>query len=331
MTDKFKYIFDNVKDAIFVTDLEGNYLEVNQVALDRSGFTYPEFLKLNIKNTPVKNTLDEIENYLMEIINTGSSAALINYINFKGNLVETEISGKKIELDQEPVLLHISREIKNRNEKHAESLKSIIQKEEKERSRFAHEIIDILGPNLSLVKMYLDTYPQTDNLVLKNRIIDKIGIIIDRSIEGITNLSNEISPHVLKNLGLKTALEAFMKKTSIQSAIRFQYDLSIPEQLPDQVSILLYRSVIELVNNIMKHSEAKKASVFGFIDKNNIVFKVKDDGKGFNLKEALKGNSPGLTYLIGRIESIRGHIEIKSSARNGTAALIEIPLKLADE
>jgi PAS domain S-box-containing protein len=325
--NKYKHLFDNVRDAIFVTDLQGNFLEANQVALDRTGYTYDEFLKLNLKNTRLKNSSDAIENYIQEVINNGSATAIINYINQNGDIIETEISGKKFQYDSINSLLHISREIKSRNKNHAELLNSIIQKEEKERSSFAHEIIEILGPNLSLVKMYLDTYSQAGDEILKLKLIEKIRITIDKSIDDITVLSNRISPNVLKILGLKVALEAFVKKIKDQSVLDFQVDFSLPDDLPENYSIVLYRSLAELITNIHNHSKASQVSLICQIYKQNIVVEIKDNGIGFNVKKALSGKTTGLKYLISRIESLRGTIDIKSHPGFGTLARFEIPFK----
>ncbi len=324
--NRFEYLFNTAKDAIFVTDIEGNYIEVNQTAIDRTGLSRTEFLKVNIKDTPTKNPNQISENYLYELSVLGESTNFINYVNSKGNIIETEISGKKIILDGQEALLHISREISGRNQQHAENLDSIIQSEEKERSAFAYEINEIMGPNLSLVKMYIETYFKSTDAKIKEDMITKINIAIDNSLEGVTMLSNRISPHILKNLGLKIALEVFIKKMQDTSKMKLNFDLKIPDNIADNIAIVSYRAVTEILKNINKHSNALEVTINAKSRNNYIIFDINDNGIGFDIVQVLESkNYKGIYNITNKVKSIRGTIDITSKPGIGTHVKIEIP------
>ncbi|NJO90726.1 MAG: PAS domain S-box protein [Chloroflexia bacterium] len=284
--NKFENLFNQANDAIFVTDTSGNFIEVNETAVKRTGFSRDEFLKINIKNTPIKSPDQTFVNYFQEILLYGESTAHINYMHTDGHIVETEISGKKLMYNGIEAILHISREVSVRNKIYSENIDALVQKEEKERSDFAYQINDVVGANLSMLKMYIESYFRVDNIAERNGIAEKIKLIIDHSLGTITELSNKISPHVLKNLGLKTAVEIFIEKAKESSGINFIFKMDIPEKITEDVEIILYRSVVEVIENIVKHSNAKKASLNAFIRKSNIVFEISDNGVGFIAEEA---------------------------------------------
>ncbi len=323
---KYENLFNLALDAIFVTDLEGNFLEVNQTAINRTGFKREQFLKLNIIETPIKSSNQTFANYFQELMVFGESTALINYIGTKGNIVETEISGKKFIYNGLDAVLHISREISVRNRQHAESLDSLVQYEEEERSNFAYEINDILGPNLSLVKMLIDSYLNTDDLNLKEKIIERIKIPIDKSIDDITLLSNRISPLILKNLGLRVALEVFVKKLQKVTTVLFNCNFELPDYISDNIAIVTYRAITELLKNINLHSNARNVRLNAEIINSKIQIDIEEDGTGFEMnKYEFSQFEKDILIVTNKIKSIRGTIDIIRVSGKGSHIIIEIP------
>jgi two-component system, NarL family, sensor kinase len=85
----------------------------------------------------------------------------------------------------------------------------------------------------------------------------------------------------------------------------------------------IYNVILELVNNILKHAEAKSAMISIFQENNLLKISVKDNGKGFD-NQLINFDSLGLKSIHSRIEAIRGKVDILSN--NGTEVLIEIPV-----
>ncbi len=324
---KFETLFNEANDAIFVTDISGNFIEVNETALKRTGFSRDKFLKINIKNTPIISPVQTFVNYFQEILLYGEATVHINYLHTKGHTVETEISGKKLMYNGVEAILHISREVSVRNKIYSENIDALVQKEEKERSAFAHQINDVVGANLSLLKMYIESYFKIDDANERNGIAERIKLIIDNSLGTVSELSNKISPHVLENLGLKTALEIFIKKIQESSGINFTFKIDIPEKTEGDIEIVLYRSVVEILENIVKHSKAIKASINAFIKNDRIVFKINDDGVGFVTDKAFADkNKVGVLNVLNKVKSVNGIIDYSSEPGKGTNVRIEIPI-----
>lgn len=324
---KFESLFNHAHDAIFVTDLDGNYLEVNKTAIQRTGFNKEEFYKLNIKNMPVSGNQISFNNYFKEILSNTKSTANINYIHKNGSIVETEISGKLINFTGQQAILHISREISARNKSHANDIDTVLKGEEKERSLFAGQINDIVGANLSLLKMYVETFLKNDNVEHKKNTAKKINAIIDSSLTTMSEISNKISPHVLKNLGIKTALKVFLENTQKNSDILFMFDLNIPDRIPESKTVTIYRIFVEIINNISKHSMAKNAIVYAEATKEWLFFDIKDNGKGFDFENKLTDeNCIGLLNIFNKTKSINGIIDYISVIGKGTAIKLKVPI-----
>ncbi len=325
--NKFENLFNEANDAIFVTDTSGNFIEVNETAVKRTGFGRDKFLKINIKNTPIISPDQTFVNYFQEILLYGESTAHINYLHTDGHTVETEISGKRLMYNGAEAILHISREVSVRNKIHSKNIDALVQKEEKERSVFAHQINDVVGANLSLLKMYIESYFKIDDINEHNRIAEKIRSIIDNSLGTVNELSNKISPHVLKNLGLKTALEIFIKRIKESSGINFIFKMDIPEKIAEDIEIILYRSVVEILENIVKHSKAKKANLDAFIKKGRLIFKISDRGIGFDTEKAFSDKkNVGVLNVFNKVKSINGIVDYNSEQGKGTNVKIEIPI-----
>ena len=92
------------------------------------------------------------------------------------------------------------------------------------------------------------------------------------------------------------------------------------------MEIMLYRIVQEMVNNTIKHAEAKTIKLFLQIQTDNLKLNFSDDGKGFNLEEKLKARSMGLTGLQSRVNFISGEIVMDSKPGKGVTYEIEVPL-----
>jgi signal transduction histidine kinase len=116
----------------------------------------------------------------------------------------------------------------------------------------------------------------------------------------------------------------FLQAKNIAGSFSFDESL-LKEKLQVQVKQNLYLVFKELVNNVVKHSEAQNCFVNLTCRDNLIIFSVKDDGKGYDTrKENKEGN--GIVNMKERVEKMRGHMDIQSAPQKGTFVLIYIPL-----
>lgn len=218
-----------------------------------------------------------------------------------------------------------------RREAEKRVLTAIIQTEEKERKRFAKDLHDGLGPLLSTVKLSVSTLNDMENDPGKKEIINNTDLLINESIKSIKEISNNLSPHILNNFGLASAIKNFSNKIVESRAININFESNIFDQRFDEnVEVIIYRVTCELINNTLKHANAKNIDIVLTYQAKCIVFSYSDDGTGFNVNDVIYENtSPkgmGYSNIISRINSIKGKIDIESNVESGTKVLIRVKL-----
>jgi len=209
-------------------------------------------------------------------------------------------------------------------------LTAIINTEEKERRRFAEDMHDGLGPMLSTIKLYVNELVSEDiSRTEKDDYVNYINQLIDDTVSDIRTMSDNLTPRVIHEYGLISAIEEFCRSISRTQklSIKFKKPGRKPE-LGKHVEINLYRIVNELLNNTIKHAGARKAELSISLKGGKLLFNYNDDGRGFNYdrhKPGAKGE--GINNIITRVNSIGGSLKIFSQEGKGFKIQIEIPLK----
>lgn len=214
---------------------------------------------------------------------------------------------------------------RNRSEKRL--LNAILQTEEKERKRFAKDLHDGLGPLLSTVKMSVSALLQSKPDKASKEVIENTNIVINEAISSIKEISNNLSPHVLSNFGLVSAIKNFTQKINQTKTISINFESNIEDKRFDNnVEIILYRATCELINNTIKHAQAKTISIDLLNRRNTITIHYSDDGLGFHQEEDNHETTSGmgLSNISSRIKSINGVFIINSIPNEGTNALIKV-------
>ena len=149
-------------------------------------------------------------------------------------------------------------------------------------------------------------------------------------ITDIRNLSHDLYPIIVENLGLEQSLAIFIEDITIDHNIDIDYRYSFPAGvIPNYIAVTVYRSVKELVINAVKHAECEKITVHISGDRSFINIIVEDNGKGFIVKEnsqLLKSPHMGLYTVKKQIDNLKGQLRLKSNPGAGTRYEISIPL-----
>ncbi len=206
-------------------------------------------------------------------------------------------------------------------------LNAIINTEENERKRFAKDLHDGLGPLMSTIKMSLSA--------LHDRIKDPSGIVIlnntnhliNEAINTLKDISNNLSPHVLSNFGLASAINAFITKINQTRAITVEFKSNMENiRLENDREVVIYRAVCELINNSIRHSGASRIEIELNKLEKFVTLQFFDNGRGFDTSE-LKKEDPtgmGLSNIDTRVRSIDGVFILESTPGKGTSALIKV-------
>jgi two-component system, NarL family, sensor kinase len=203
--------------------------------------------------------------------------------------------------------------------------------QDQERKRIAQDIHDSVGSILSTAKLKLsgiDTATLQMDLHQKEQ-YSSVIYLLDEAVSELRNISHNIMPAALSRLGLTAALQNLFDRLKGVSALEVQFSVyGLNGRLEESIEIMVYRIVLELVNNVVKHAQAKTVTVQLIEYPDHINIAVEDDGVGFTLDKVKREQKGiGLTNIISRIESVKGRIEIDSHEGQGTSILLDIPLK----
>jgi signal transduction histidine kinase len=204
--------------------------------------------------------------------------------------------------------------------------------EEQERRRFADYLHDQIGQVLFSLKLKLGTLQNTKSTDNNAVVLEDSIYVIEQLIRDTRSLTFELSPPILYQLGLEAALEWLTEHTSEEYGMIITFEDDGEEKLvDDDVKILLFQAVRELLINVAKHAQAQKAMVSIQEDNGHIRICVEDDGVGFTPahKQITKDESKGfgIFSIKERLDHLGGHMEIVSKAGLGTQATLIVPLE----
>jgi len=161
---------------------------------------------------------------------------------------------------------------------------------------------------------------------LRRTILEKVGGTIDEAITSLSEISNNLSPHVLENFGLVIALKSFIEKIEDAQKIKFNVSTNLDKRLPVNIEVTLYRVIVELINNSFKYSEATKVTI-RLLLKEGIHLIYSDNGVGFDVAKVMEEKKGmGLFNMTNRIQSLTGDIDVVSRVGQGVVVKAFIPL-----
>jgi PAS domain S-box-containing protein len=205
--------------------------------------------------------------------------------------------------------------------------------EERERHRIATELHDRIGQALVISKLKLGLLRQSVSSGTIASIVDEVCSSLDRNIQAVRSLTFDLSSPILHEIGLEAAVgdlltEQIEEKHNIESEL---VDDGKPKPLDDDVRILLFRGVQELLVNVVKHANAHKVKVSMLRADGNIHIIVEDDGIGFGATDVATISTEtggfGLFSIRERLEQVGGRLVIESGSNCGAKITMVAPLK----
>jgi PAS domain S-box-containing protein len=326
---RFRTLFHYSSDEIFLVDLKGNFLEVNQVAIDSLGYSEEQLKGMNFKDIKTQKYIDIVDENLKVILARGKHTYETEHLTKNGRVLSLEVKSRLIDYQGEKAILSIARDITERKHLERKILRAVINAEERERERISKEIHDDLGPLMSTIKLYVNEL-EADDLTPDERgeFLEKTNEILNEAISSTRTIANLLTPRVIIDFGLVKAVESFCKKINLSQKINIIYQASVSERFDQTVELVLYRVITELLNNSIKHSQAEKIEIY--LEKFDDILQLTymDDGIGFDLDKVLSSETSGmgLKNIISRLESIHGTYKIHSMKQAGTLVVVEIKL-----
>ncbi len=221
--------------------------------------------------------------------------------------------------------------LKKEKEQQEKFSKNLILSQENERRRIARELHDSLGQNLLIIKNKAAGFLSGNRNNQENNTAADIESLALESLNEIREISYNLHPHQLEKLGVSKAIESIFYRLESSSNIKFNYRIErIDGLIPKELDINLFRLIQEAINNVIKHSGAKEASVMISLKNKIIHVDIEDNGKGFDVEERVNSTNGnyGLSDIFERTRVMGGKIEIKSVPLLGTSISIKIPVTM---
>ncbi len=195
---------------------------------------------------------------------------------------------------------------------------------------FSGEIHDNVGQLLSVARVYLNML-ETEATGF-SRQIGETNEVIASAISELRALSKSLDGDFVKDFGLIESLAHELQRVRRTGQYETRLDISgTPCRLEPQRELVVFRVIQELINNAIKHADARRISVYAdFADSGPLAIVVSDDGKGFEYAprehNTLKESGAGLRSIRRRMELIGGTCSFESGAEKGTKATITLPM-----
>jgi PAS domain S-box-containing protein len=212
----------------------------------------------------------------------------------------------------------------------------LISAQEEELRRLSRELHDDLTQRLAVLaieagKLELDLEKRPD---VQGNAVERIVQIKDQLIkvsEDVHNISRQIHPTILDDLGLVRAIESecamFLRRHSITPSFIKDH---VPDAIPDDIALCLYRVVQEGLRNIAVHSRATSCKIVLHMSGDAICLAVTDDGVGFDPLEIRNTPGLGLSSMRERVQLVEGDFAIRSEPGKGTEITVCVPLAGGD-
>lgn len=327
---KLSTAVEQSSSAIIITDTDGLIEYVNPYFEMLTGYSSSEVIGNNPKILKSGKTDPKIYKDLWDSVTSGKiwQGEFINKKKSGEIFIEHAIiSPVKDETDKIVNYVAIKQDITKQKEVDRKILQTIISTEEKERSRFAQDLHDDLGPLLSTAKLYIRSFETASDPKNKEIAITRCLRAIDEAIMSIKEIANNISPHILRNFGLTSGINSLVNKINETNTVNISFSTRLVERFDEITESSIFRVVSELVNNTIKHAGAQRIYIDLNKSENDIMLIYSDDGIGFHIDNALnKQMSRGLSNILNRVKSLGGEIELDSAPDKGFNVFIRIPV-----
>ena len=266
------------------------------------------------------------------------------HVRADGAPFDVEVSLSRLDLPDETLLLALVRDVSERKRaqeklmEYQSGLRSLASElsltEERERRRVASYLHDGPCQHLASSLMKLEALRASTGTE-RCEAIEDVCRMIDRTVGDLRNLTFDLSPPTLYMLGLEAAIEELLKE-ELRDKHGIAYEFSrggLSRPVGEDLRVLLFQSVRELVTNIVKYASAQKVTVTIRSESDGFTVTVRDDGVGFDVNTigssiSRKGGY-GLFSIKERLAYIGGKLDIRSHPGYGSEFSLTTPWEIA--
>ncbi len=336
---RYRDLFSSASDAIIISDLEGNIVEVNEAASDLTGYAVAELAMMNVRQFLTAESFEIAMGRQRRLLNgeTASERYELEIIKKDGKGAIIEAAIRLITQKGQPVAFHnIARDVteeRRMQDNLRYYLQEITRAQEEERKRIARELHDDTAQALYALNRQVDNFVRSgvnkpeDNAAFFRDLNSQVLGILD----GVRRFGQDLRPPMLDDLGLLATLRWLVSELKEQYGIETDLRIvGVERRFAPEIELLLFRVVQEAMNNIGRHSQARKAEVSIEFGDGRTSVSITDNGVGFQPPESLGDLSRvGKLGFIGMQERVRllgGSLTVQSDMGKGTTVIVDVPL-----
>jgi len=339
---RFQDLAESTFNWVWEVDVQGRYIYSNPIVESITGYHHDEVIGKYFYDFFSNQDKEALKTSLFQIVAEVKPITAFDtiFIRKDGFEIIMETNGVPF-FDKAGNLLGyrgISRDISERKraETHIHNLsQQLINAQETERQMISYELHDRVAQDLSVSKIECDMLLKHQP-GLQSHVKEKL-LAISNCLQGVItsvrDLSYDLRPPVLDEMGIAEALKVYCEEFSKKNGVKIDFQ-SAGLRLFDMdynTEIHIYRLVQEGLNNIRKHAHATQVNIMLMGASPNIIFSIEDNGKGFDVKArelALSSEKRlGLRSMKERVNLLGGQMTIQSRPMKGTKIFIKIPFK----
>jgi PAS domain S-box-containing protein len=336
---RYRGLFENAHDAIWLQDMDGNILAANTAASKLTGYDVDTLVRMNVREFLSPEGLEaarRIRRKLLQGEILGES--------YDQRITRKDGSEALVRLSSSPIrsggaitgFQHIARDV-TEEKRLQENLRFYLQQatraQEEERKRISRELHDDAIQSLVVLSRQLDALATNSQGLPEDarRRIEELWQQTNSVMQGIRRLSQDLRPAALDRLGLLPTLEWLASDVGRYSGIETKVKVVGTERrLPEEVELVLFRVVQEALRNIWRHSQATQAEIVMEFGEKKLRITVTDNGKGFDLPKTIgdlaRHGKLGLAGMQERAQLVGATLAIDSQPGKGTTVTVELAI-----
>jgi PAS domain S-box-containing protein len=342
--ERFRYLFAQASIGIAVETMEGRILDVNPAFCSMIGYSQEELLSSSCSRITHPDD-EEVEKDFFAELRQGLRTSYRmekRFFHKDGSQIWGHVSVSLLNTNHGRTPLIIGMVIDITAQKMAEAklhqrdrelqqlAGRLMEAQEEERRHIARELHDDVGQQQALLAIRLQNIqrelPTDVAAPLRNDVQQSINQILDLC-RSVVALSHRLHSSKLELRGLVSAMKGFCQELSEQQAVKIDFtDHDVPTDVPQDVSLCLFRILQESLQNALKHSGCSEFTVCVQGLPGRLQLTVRDSGVGFDVEGAIHQRGIGLLSMRERLGLMKGTLHISSRPQRGTEVKVQLPL-----
>jgi PAS domain S-box-containing protein len=336
--ERYRELFENAYDAIWLHDLEGYVIAANRASVALTGYELEELSNMKAVDLLPEDSLAMVRSIEQRLIKGEVAGSIAEVKLARKDSTESfiQLATSLILSKGEPVAFqHIARDVTEQKRVQDNLhfyLQEVARAQEEERKRISRELHDETSQALVVLSRQLDTLASSGKGLSKDdsRLLEELRQQTNSIMQGVRRLSQDLRPAALDRLGLLPALEWLASNVAEYSGIATKVNiLGTERRLPEEVELVLFRIAQEALRNVWRHSQATRAEITADFNESKVGVTISDNGKGFGLPKTIgdlaRDGKLGLAGMQERAQLLGGNLTVQSEPGRGSSITVEIP------